>query len=376
MADSATPDAGTESKTPPQDGGLMSEQDAIDAVASRLDPADEPAPEREQERTPSATEAESEESGTEPAPEQEAGPEADQPDDVESEEAGPDEVEIPETLADLAEALELDPEAFGDHLRVKVKINGETSEVPVSEAVRGYQRQVDYDARNAELRDQRQAFDAERQTKLAEAEQRIQAANDLATVLAQRVQSQYSPETMERVLREEGYEAHYALEQRRKADIEALQAIHAQREQQKEQALGELQKHRVEQQRRLVSAVPDFADPEKGTRLQQNMARYLQGRGFSDEEIGGYFNGAFDHRYVQVILDAQKYRALQQSKPSVTKTVKAKPIMKKAGKAMDKSERSANNRSALRDRLKKAGRTGSRQQSDAAAFALVRNLIE
>ena len=76
--------------------------------------------------------------------------------DSEPEAEPTEDYEVPETLSDLAAALEVEDLS---NLRVKAKVNGEEVEVPIAEAVRGYQRQQDYDAKMSEVRSERDKFD-------------------------------------------------------------------------------------------------------------------------------------------------------------------------------------------------------------------------
>lgn len=74
-----------------------------------------------------------------------------------------------ETWSNLQELLEAG--GATDDLLVTVKVNGESLEVPIAEAVSGYQREADYRRKTQTLADDRRTFEEERVTKLHEGSQ-------------------------------------------------------------------------------------------------------------------------------------------------------------------------------------------------------------
>lgn len=288
-----------------------------------------------------------------------------------------DALELPETLTDLAEALEMEPQDIADKLKVQIKVAGEVSEVTLSEAVNGYQRERDYTRQTQRLGDDRRALEAE-QAKAQEAlaAQRQELA-DMASLLQTRLSGDYSDERMERVLSEQGAEAYVALMVQRDRDRNALEAVRADRDKAMREQAERLTAFRAQQIDLLRQKIPAFADPDKGSALERKLSTYLQDTGFTSQEVAAYFNGPFDHRYVALLDKARMYDELQKAKKSVTKKVSAKPPLKKAGAAEDRGgDQKAEKTKTLRDRLKQASRKGTKAQQRSAAEALVAGMLE
>jgi hypothetical protein len=83
----------------------------------------------------------------------------------------------------------------------------------------------------------------------------------------------------------------------------------------------------------------------------------LQGKGFTQQDM----KGIVDARIMDVLYDGYRYRALQKSKPAVTKKLKTLPKVVKPGAARDKGEINQDRRTA---KVRRLAKTGSR---DAAA---------
>ena len=73
---------------------------------------------------------------------------------------------------------------------VTVKIDGKTEQIPLEEAIKGYQRQADYSRKTAALAEERKSFDQDRQ---AVVQERTQYAH-LLNALQQQLQAQQPQE--------------------------------------------------------------------------------------------------------------------------------------------------------------------------------------
>lgn len=127
-----------------------------------------------------------------------------------------------------------------------------------------------------------------------------------------------------------GYmEAKEAFESQR---AEYDQKVYAIQQQQAQAHAAEQQARQAyvqEQQRLLSQAIPEFADPEKGTALQKRLRATGQEYGFAEQEL----SGITDARHVQVLHDAMKYREMIAKKGEVTKkAAKARPVVKAGAK--------------------------------------------
>ncbi len=76
----------------------------------------------------------------------------------------------------------------------------------------------------------------------------------------------------------------------------------------------------VQQSReQMLAKHPELGDEKRGPEIMKNMAGYLKGHGFSDEDIGQIV----DARIVDVVMDGMRFETLNKTKPE-DKLVKAK----------------------------------------------------
>ena len=85
-----------------------------------------------------------------------------------------------------------------------------------------------------------------------------------------------------------------------------------QSEQQKQ--FGEFLK---DQERKLVSKMPQFNDPTKASKLKSSMKSTLNAYGFNDQEVAQ----VYDHRIVMLVNDAMKFRNLQKANQILAKKI-------------------------------------------------------
>ena len=117
-----------------------------------------------------------------------------------------------------------------------------------------------------------------------------------------------------------------------------------------------------EQARTLQQEIPEFADPEKGSKMKEQLVRAgVEAYGFTPEEM----SQIVDARAVIVLTDAMKYRQLQESKgKAVEKTKNARPVVKPGAKKSDTDGKVARRKKAA-TRMKKNGGV-----DDVASFLL------
>lgn len=346
--------------------GLMSEEAAIAHIAGLLEP--EPT---------KAREPEDEEREPDPPPEQEAQEEA-QEEPAEKEKADEAEAEadsleeLPETLEALAEALDMTPEDFMGHVKVKVKVLDDLSEVTLNEALRGYQRDQDYLRRKDEIAEQRRQMTAQSEAFDTERSKQLEEIGVLHQALTQRVGG-YTPEMMLRIRQEHGEEAYLQAQISKQHDEDLLSKVREQGQKLTQEYQQKAQNYRAEQQRLLAASDADFRDSEKSRAAQAHMSRYLTTKGFTSEEVDQWFGGPFDHRHVGIIRDAARYRELMEKSKEVGKpAAKPKPKFKRAGSSVDHTPPSKVD--SLRSKVRKA-RHGSRQDQEAASVALISEMI-
>jgi hypothetical protein len=80
----------------------------------------------------------------------------------------------------------------------------------------------------------------------------------------------------------------------------------------------------------LKQHIPDWSN-----QLYEGVLKFgVEAYGFKPEEVGN----VTDPRMIRVLVDAQKYRALQKAKPGVEKRVAAAPKVLSPGAAQERSE--------------------------------------
>ena len=101
----------------------------------------------------------------------------------------------------------------------------------------------------------------------------------------------------------------------------------------------------------LQQKIPEFADSNKAGKIKERLVQVgREHYGYSAEEIGQ----VMDHRAIQVLHDAMKYRDIMSGKAkAVAKTKKARPIVKAGSKRMDDSNTKVRKRQQAK--LKQSG---------------------
>lgn len=122
-------------------------------------------------------------------------------------------------------------------------------------------------------------------------------------------------------------------------------------QQQSEAQQRAFQAHMAYQEQLLTQAIPEWADPDKGGQLKKRLAEVAVNEyQYSLEEV----SEIRDHRAVQVLHDAAKWRELQASKgKTLQKAEKARPVLKPGAK---KTNSGNAQREKQKQRLKQTGR--------------------
>jgi hypothetical protein len=279
-------------------GGETEPSDALQEVTEELV--------NEAKGTGEAEEApETEDDATEPADEA-----ADEP-----EEATPEESEEADPLEKLI--------ATNPDLKVKVKVNGETIEVPVSDLTKGYSRTEDYKAKTAAVAEERRQVEAERAR--VETDVSAKFANQLEE--ATNLFAQFDP-----VLQEANRIDWQALKQQDPAAFVAAQdAV-----QERLNAIGQMNKHIAETRERhsaaqqdqieteraqrfdaaadaIVKEYPEYADEAKFKVFANEAVATLKEVGFTGEEIVD----ALDERMLKAAVLIKEGLAARKAKQSL-----------------------------------------------------------
>jgi hypothetical protein len=194
---------------------------------------------------------------------------------------------------------------------VTVKIDGKTEQIPLEEALKGYQRNADYSRKTQALAEDRKGFESER---MQVAQERAQYAQ-LLTALQQQLetgqpqepdwQRLYETDPVEWVRQREVWRDRQERMTAAQYEQQRLQVV-----QQQEQQVA-LSKMVQEGRQKLTELVPDWKDSKRWETDRQGLLEYGQTVGFSPEEL----NQAYDPRAVVALYKAMKYDALMARKP-------------------------------------------------------------
>ena len=211
----------------------------------------------------------------------------------------------------------------------KIKVNGEELELSEEELINYAQQGVDYTKKTQQLAEQRKIIEQEAHS-ILEARQMRDAYAERLQVLSQVLSAQNQTEDLDALKENDpvGYAVKVAEMQQQEKQMNAVRAEQDRiaKEQQAERA--QQMQHFVAQQADVLSkALPEYADPEKGEKLRNDMRRFAKTVGFSDEELAN----VIDSRHVLTLYKAMQYDRLQKAKPQVTKRVSEAPKTLKSG---------------------------------------------
>ena len=233
-----------------------------------------------------------------------------------------------------------------------VKVDGKDVEVTQEELLAGYSRQADYTRKSQVLSEQRQKADAElaatqqeRQRYLSQLEQFNTQADSKIDELAKTDWTKLKEEDpTEYMLKRDQYREL----QDNKRMVEDEQQNLQLKSQQENQA--KWQEELGRQQEIMVQRLPEWADPDKGPKLKQNIKSFAVKKGFTEQEV----NSLIDARSVDVLHKAMLYENLLATKIS-GKKAKVVPKVTRPGSPTTKGEISSDKVKAQRARLRKSG---------------------
>ena len=237
----------------------------------------------------------------------------------ETEESATDPIEPDKEAPDATpETDEADPPA--DDPTVKVKVNGEEVEVPLSEALKGYSRTEDYKAKTMALADERRVFDQAKAT--VETDVRSQYANELRQNIAEF-------EALDPVLSEARQIDWDKLKAEDPATfVQYSDAVNARLAfiEQHRGKLAQFEQDRVQNQaaqaqaetalrmdiaaNKIVELMPELKEGNAFQQFATDNIGYLRETGFTPEEI----SDAIDDRALIMADKARKWDALQRAK--------------------------------------------------------------
>lgn len=208
--------------------------------------------------------------------------------------------------------------------------NGESKKIPKAELRELAQKGFDYTQKTQQLAEARRQFDAQAQAvqqSIALQNQQIEVIAEIKSMDTQL--AQYKDFNWHQLAETDPVQylqlnrSYQELKESRDSKVQEFQ----QKAQQLQQYHSQATKERVEREMQLLAdVVPEFKGP-KASEVKAKISSYLKEIGFTPEEIAG----VTDHRSVRLAYEASQWRALQQSKPELTKRVADKPKVVKTG---------------------------------------------
>ena len=344
----ATPSAGA----PADDAGTF--QSLYDSGAFSSDGKTVP---DDAERRPQAPTPEPAAAAPEPADATGAQPAAAQP-------AGEPE-EAPQSWESLDKFIEdhqLDPEQF-KAIPVAVKIDGETKTVPLSDVIKSYQLEGHVNNKSMELSNARRQFEQEQEQTRASIRAQVERNEVLGNLAMQQLNVDFQRVNWQELRATDPgqYAALFAdFQQRQNAIGQYMANVQQSKQADQQRQQNELAQRGQKELQQLVEMRPTWRDPAVFTKDRDQFTAYAKNYGFTDAEL----NSIVDHRFLLILDEAARYRALQASKPAATKLVREAPQMAKPGTRTSRDPAQV----ARQNALERLGRNPRDIDSQAAYF--------
>ena len=226
-----------------------------------------------------------------------------------------------------------------------VKVQGQEYDVSLDELKAGYSRDNDYRIKTETLAIERNQFKEEQskqQSILSEKLAQLDQMQDFA-----KQQLQIDAKGLDELMQSDPVEG---MRKRHELETRARQ-IHQQNAYIEQQKADEHKKFIQDEQKKMFLSIPELKNPETRDGFNKDLVNYLQELDFSQDEI----NQVNDHRYVKLIADGMKYRALQKRKPRLKQKVAGATPVLKGGVVASKETKNARARQDKMAKFKKSG---------------------
>jgi len=266
-----------------------------------------------------------------------------------------EEVEAPAEVEAEADDLESDePDAEGEftlELDTVIELDGE--QVTLADLQKGNMRQSDYTRKTQEVKRAQDSL-SEQLENLAAERAHFARLSEQIEAQAQTVEQEpnwdtlYEEDPFEYVRQKELWRDKKEQSTQLRADREMANKRNA------EHQANTAQQHLQQEQQKLLSALPDWKDPDVASREQLEISTYLASEdvGYTELEI----KSAADSRAIQLARKAMLYDKLMAKKPLIAKKLVNKPRVVKAGSPVPRSQAV---KSARGKQLAQLTRTGS-----------------
>jgi len=256
------------------------------------------------------------------------------------------------------EAEESDEEEE-EELLYAVKVDGEEQEVSLDELLKGYSRQSDYTRKTQDLSTERREMESLQEkynSEMAQIQAERQQYTEYLNQIVERSMGgldKYANIDWESMKSSDPIEYVTKREEFREAQekIQAMRNEQATAQQKQAEESKQLHAQMVQEEHlKLVSAEPEWGEPEKQKELAGTVRKYALSQGFSEEEL----NSLVDHRSVLVLMKAAKFDAMDNANIK-SKKLKNKPKVVRSGKGVSSRGNEKSKRTAQMKRLRGTG---------------------
>lgn len=262
-----------------------------------------------------------------------------------------------QSLKDLAERYELDPDSLMD-LDLPTKIDGKEGKARLRDVLKSYQLESHLNNKLMAFADEKKAFETERQTHAQQRQERIQQIDTAAKVAQRLLDGEFANVNFQELQNSDpnAFNAKVLEYQHRKQAIQFLVDQIGQESKTADEAAANQGKAYLAEQSKLLDAkLPEWADSAKRTKDVADMATVLaDAYGISEQEL----RGVADHRQLLIARDAWQWQKLQKAKPALLNKVRDAPKLVKPGTPSSKGAQDSLARKQAQDRLRASGKVG------------------
>lgn len=333
-----------------QEGATMSDDEILNAFMEEAFPEDD-----DESNPKGQAESDSEQEGEELTPTDDLEDEQQE----ESEDTGEDKEEkwIPSSIQELAEALEVEPDAL-KAIKIHTKVDGVEADVPLGEVIKNYQLNKAVTERSEQVAHARKQLEAVAQQFAQQRNEQLAQWQAWNQVLETRLKEQVGAIDWNQ-LREDDPAEYAAKRQEFTERIGEIESMKAQMVQQQRMAQAQAlqQQHMAYQQalnqniQKLPELIPEYKDSSKMKTEMEELRGYLNGM-FAPEEV----DSVYDARHIAIARKAMLYdKMMANGKPKVEK-IKEKP---KFVRPTSRTSQGAADRKRIDNQYKRAVQTQS-----------------
>lgn len=272
---------------------------------------------------------------------------------------------MPESLDELAEALEVEPDELFKNVKARIKVDGESGEATLADLLKSYQYEQHLNRRSQQMAGERKEWE-EQNAKWREdkAEQEANLRNTF-TALEQMIAADYQ-QTNWKELQEEDPTAYLIAQQnlqQRFAHLEQMkQAIQEQSQKEADEAKAKqedaLRQLMLREREMALEAIPEWQNPDVRNKDLGEIGAYLgKTVGLTPE----HYAQIADHRLFVVARKAMMYDQMQSKADPKKRELKNKPKFVPPGARKSDSDAKAKKVAQLRKRSRQGDKTATRE---------------